>query len=82
MGCDLPDKYRNKAQYPVGTVNNKPVYGFYAKRSHRIISGSECKLLPDIFDHIASDVIEFALQNNIKGYDENTGRGLLRHYFY
>lgn len=81
LGCDLPDKYRNKAQYPVGTVNNKLVYGFYAKRSHRIISGSECKLLPDIFDHIASDVIEFALQNNIKGYDENTGRGLLRHIF-
>ena len=57
------------------------ILNFYAKRSHRIISGSECKLLPDIFDHIASDVIEFALQNNIKGYDENTGRGLLRHIF-
>lgn len=81
LGCDSPDKYRNKAQYPVGTDNDRPVCGFYAKRSHRIIAGNKCRLLPDIFNSIAEEIIEYAVQNNIKSYDENTGKGLLRHIF-
>lgn len=81
LGCDCPDKYRNKAQYPVGTENNRPVCGFYAKRSHRIIAGNKCKLLPNIFSCIAEEIIEYAVKNNIKSYDENTGKGLLRHIF-
>lgn len=81
LGCDSPDKYRNKAQYPVGIENGKPVCGFYAKRSHRIISGSKCRLLPDVFGNIADDIIEYAFENNIKSYDELTGKGLLRHIF-
>ena len=81
LGCDLSDKYRNKAQYPVGTDNNRPVCGFYAKRSHRIIAGNKCRLLPDIFSCIVKDIMNYILQNNIKSYDENTKRGLLRHIF-
>lgn len=81
LGCDSPDKYRNKAQYPVGTENNRSVCGFYAKRSHRIIAGNKCKLLPNIFSHIAEEIIEYAVKNNIKSYDENTSKGLLRHIF-
>lgn len=81
LGCDCPDKYRNKAQYPVGTDNNRPVCGFYAKRSHRIIAGNKCRLLPSIFSYIAEEIIEYAVKNRIKSYDENTGKGLLRHIF-
>ena len=39
-GCDSPDRYRNKAQYPVSQINGDPICGFFAKRSHRIIPGS------------------------------------------
>ena len=35
------DRYRNKAQYPVGiNKDGKAIAGFYAKRSHRIIAVS------------------------------------------
>lgn len=38
LGCENPDGYRNKAQYPVSeTDDGKIICGFYAKRSHRII---------------------------------------------
>lgn len=42
LGCENPDGYRNKAQYPVSeTDDGKIICGFYAKRSHRIIGGKQ-----------------------------------------
>lgn len=81
LGCDTPDKYRNKAQYPVSVSENGNICGFYAKRSHRIICGTDCRLLPDIFSRIADHIIDYTNVNNISGYDEKTGKGLLRHIF-
>ena len=81
LGCETPERYRNKAQYPVGQSENGMICGFYAKRSHRIINGTDCKLLPDIFAEIMADIIKYSKENNIPPYDEQTGKGLLRHIF-
>lgn len=80
-GCKQSDKYRNKAQYPVSSSDNGNICGFYAKRSHRIINGSNCKLLPEIFDDISSFIIDYTNKNNIIGYNEQTRKGFLRHIF-
>ena len=43
IGMDDPWRYRNKAQYPIGTDRNgKVVSGFYAAHSHDIINCDDC----------------------------------------
>jgi len=81
LSCENPDRYRNKAQYPVGVSKEGSICGFYAKRSHRIMSGNECMLLPEIFGETAKYIVDYINQNNISGYDEQTRKGLLRHIF-
>lgn len=76
------DGYRNKAQYPVcknpdGTL----AIGFYAKRSHRVISCADCKLQPPIFREIVEAIQIFVTRNGISIYDEESHSGLLRHIF-
>ena len=45
VGMEEPFHYRNKAQYPVGTdKEGNPVAGFYAGRTHSIISNLNCAL--------------------------------------
>ncbi|MGN0493866.1 MAG: 23S rRNA (uracil(1939)-C(5))-methyltransferase RlmD [Acutalibacteraceae bacterium] len=73
-----PDRYRNKAQYPVaedGTL------GFYSFHSHRIAPCDGCALQPEIFDKIAAVCTEWIRQNGISVYNEQSHRGLLRHIY-
>lgn len=82
LGCEVTDRYRNKAQYPV-TVNGegKAVCGFYAKRSHRVAPCDDCLLQPEIFGDIVREILGGVNRENIPVYDEGTGRGLLRHIY-
>lgn len=73
-----PDRYRNKAQYPVA---NDGALGFYAFHSHRIVRCDSCALQPEIFDKITSLISEFIKEKNISIYDEESHRGLLRHIY-
>lgn len=71
-------RYRNKAQYPVGAGGEA---GFYALHSHRIIECSDCLLQPKEFAGILECVKCWMARNKIPGYDESTGRGLIRHIY-
>ena len=45
IGMENPFRYRNKAQYPVGTdKNGRIVAGFYAGRTHDIIPCTDCAI--------------------------------------
>lgn len=81
LGADNTDHYRNKAQYPVADVNGKVVCGFYSRRSHRVIEQTDCLLQPEIFKNILNDCLAYVNDNRISAYDEQTGRGLLRHIY-
>ncbi len=82
IGGDSRREYRNKAQYPVGTdKNGKLIYGFYAKRSHRIVPAENCLLQPEGFKRAADLVIEYAQSKKIPAYREETGTGILRHIY-
>lgn len=75
-------QYRNKAQYPVGIDRQgKPVAGFYAPASHRVVPSTDCRLQPKIFGAITDRICRFAGERAIPVYDETTGRGLLRHIY-
>jgi len=73
--------YRNKAQYPIGMSKNGVTAGFYAAKTHKIIPSESCALQPDIFSEIVSAFCNFATEKNISVYDEESGKGLLRHIY-
>lgn len=82
LGCNETDKYRNKAQYPVSAdKDGKLVCGFYAQRSHRVVPCTDCLLQPDIFGDILKEILSLARERKIQPYNEETGKGLLRHIY-
>lgn len=82
IGSQATSYYRNKAQYPVGkNADGKAISGFYAKRSHRIVSKSDCDLQPEFFANIQQDILLFLSENNISIYDEVRHKGLVRHIY-
>ena len=76
------DRYRNKVQFPVGVdKNGVPCIGFYAGRTHRIVPCPDCKLQPGVLNEIGNALCAFFAQQGIRPYDEQSGKGLVRHIF-
>lgn len=74
------ERYRNKAQYPVG-FDKEIVAGFYAQKSHRIINSSDCILQPEEFSKIVEIVKSWMTEFRIPAYNSETGNGLIRHIY-
>ncbi|MCI5954480.1 MAG: 23S rRNA (uracil(1939)-C(5))-methyltransferase RlmD [Lachnospiraceae bacterium] len=80
VGMDEPWHYRNKAQYPVGTdKDGNIVTGFYAGRTHSIIANTDCALGAAENKEILERILEYMRENKVSAYDEETGKGLVRH---
>ncbi len=80
VGMEEPYHYRNKAQYPVGTdKNGEIVTGFYAGRTHSIISNTECYLGVPGNKEILESILDYMKQNRVSAYNEETGEGCVRH---
>ncbi|CAM3282160.1 23S rRNA (uracil(1939)-C(5))-methyltransferase RlmD [Paenibacillus taichungensis] len=79
LGMDEPWRYRNKAQVPIGAAEGGLVGGFYAKGSHRIIDMETCLIQHEHNDEVVAKVKELGSHLGISAYNEETGRGLLRH---
>lgn len=76
------DRYRNKVQFPVGLdKNGAPCIGFYAGRTHRIVPCPDCRLQPGVLNEIGNALCAFFAQQGIRPYDEQSGKGLVRHIF-
>lgn len=73
--------YRNKAQYPIRNHDGKIEAGFFAKRSHRVISCASCDLQPAFFEEILEYTRGFLQEHQISAYDELSGKGLVRHLY-
>lgn len=84
IGMEDPWHYRNKAQVPVGGTkskegNNEIAIGFYAKHSHRIINADSCYLQQEKNTEVLAIVRKFLEEFQIKPYNEETGKGTIRH---
>lgn len=80
IGMEEPYRYRNKAQYPVGTDREGHVVtGFYAGHTHTIIPNTECCLGAEENREILEILIAHMEKYHISPYDETTGKGLVRH---
>ena len=82
VGSELEERYRNKAQYPVGkNQSGEIISGFYGLHSHRIVSCDDCLLQPEIFSQINKTVLDFMKSSKNDVYDETTHKGKLRHIY-
>lgn len=79
LGMDEPWRYRNKAQVPIGVTEGGLVGGFYARGSHRIIDMETCLIQHEDNDDVVRKVKEIGRKRGITAYDEESGKGLLRH---
>jgi 23S rRNA (uracil1939-C5)-methyltransferase len=80
IGMENPYFYRNKAQFPIRQdKEGNIITGFYAGRSHTVIANTKCYLGDEVNEEILNRVISFMKDNHISAYEEETGRGLVRH---
>ncbi len=73
--------YRNKAEYPITGGKNGLYGGFYAAKTHRVVPADTCSLQPAVFGEILRETCAFFTSRGVSAYDEETGKGLLRHLY-
>jgi len=80
VGMEEPFRYRNKAQYPIGTdKDGQPIAGFYAGRTHSIIANTDCYLGVEENNEILEIVLDYMKKNHVTAYDESMQKGIIRH---
>ena len=85
VGMENPYRYRNKAQFPIGmrkaadSEKWEIIAGFYAGRTHHIIANTDCLLGVTENQEILETFLSYMRDNKVSAYDEETGRGLVRH---
>lgn len=75
IGMDKPWRYRNKAQFPVGEA----AVGFYRAKSHQVVNCNQCLIQSEPAEKLAKALREYMKTDHISAYDEETGKGLIRH---
>ena len=79
-GMNEPLAYRHKAATPFAPGKGRTVRsGFYASGTHKIIASKECLVEDGRARAILNDVAYLAGQFNIHAYQEDRGKGALRH---
>lgn len=80
LGMENPFYYRNKAQFPVGyDKEGNLITGFYAGRTHSIINNRRCYLGVSENELVLNQVLDWMEGNHISAYEEESGKGLIRH---
>lgn len=77
-------EYRCKIQVPYSQtkVSKRLLSGYYKKNSHELINIKYCHMQPKIINEINEYLKEISQDIGIIAYDENTGKGLIRHVIY
>lgn len=80
IGMEKPYHYRNKVQAAFGTTRSgKIISGVYQSSSHNIVLVDECMLEDEIADKIIVDIRKMLPKFKLTAYNEDTGKGFLRH---
>lgn len=78
LGAEHPERYRNKAQFPVAPG---PHIGFYQKRTHAVTDVTDCLLQSEAAARLRTTTRNWMQQYHIPAYQERTGKGLVRHVY-
>lgn len=80
VGMEDPYFYRNKIQVPFGVdKKGNVVFGFFKENSHQIIPVKQCGIENEKAASILWDIKELVHEFKIPIYNEDTGKGILRH---
>ena len=80
LAMEKPFRYRNKAQFPIGTgKDGKAICGFYAGHSHDIIPVKDCYIGTEDNKQVLQTVLNYMDRNHVPAYSELTGNGKIRH---
>ena len=80
IGMESPWYYRNKAQFPVSRdKEGNVIIGFYAGHIHAVIDTRHCYIQAEIMQPILEVIRHFLQEYKISIYNEETGKGLVRH---
>ena len=80
IGMENPVHYRNKVQAAFGTTRGGMIVsGVYQSSSHNIVLVDECMLEDKTADKIIVDIRHMLPRYKLTAYNEDTGKGFLRH---
>ena len=79
LPADMITAYRCKVQAVCGMEDGRLVTGIYRRGSHKLISVRSCPLEDERAGRILETIRKAASRFGITAYDEDTGRGDLRH---
>lgn len=80
VGMEVPREYRHKAATPFSPGKGGMIRsGFYERGTHRIVPCAACLAEDPRCRPILNDVARVAERLKLRAYDEDKGRGMLRH---
>ena len=77
--CPELTGYRNKVQKPVGGHRGHLLLGFYKPFSHQLVPCTTCESESPLSGKVLKALLPILNEAGYDPYDENTGRGQLRH---
>ena len=75
------EAYRNKAQFPLTEIDGNTAFGFYSGKSHKVCPIKACRIQDPVFSQIALFACAYFKDQHISVYEEETGKGLVRHLY-
>lgn len=81
IGSDKICRYRNKGIFAFAPGEGGARFGFYKERSHQLIPIDRCLIQNELTERCAAAVAGFIDSHGIPAYNEQTGKGTVRHVF-
>lgn len=82
LAMEHPWNYRHKVYSTFSNVRGGGlIAGIYEENSHRVINMDKCQIQHPLSNEIINCVAEIMKKNGIPAYNEDTGRGVLRHVY-
>ncbi|NLJ80009.1 MAG: 23S rRNA (uracil(1939)-C(5))-methyltransferase RlmD [Firmicutes bacterium] len=78
IGMDNPWGYRNKARFHFRSAAGEIRFGFFKKKTHRLVQLEQCPIHHPSLIFLAKKLREASEKLQITAYDEKTGRGILK----
>lgn len=75
-------RYRNKAIYYVREIDGVFSIGFFGSKSHKLVNIIDCLMEPSFIRDVNKTIVDWAISNNIRAYNEKNHQGLIRNIIY
>ena len=81
MGAEVPERYRNKVQFPVAEGRNGLAVGYFRPRSHDVLDAPDCLLQPGVVTDLRRAFKGWMEEFSVPAYKEENCTGLVRHLY-